>query len=135
MGRQKLKKSLQYEIKWQGLDHKFNTWIPRDELLEKGFQKIVSRFDVLEASREGVGKRDTSAHIVRKHLEDIGLDGDIAQYNEIAGPSGGKPCFHVCQKSRFNFSFIHPKVKRSSSSLLRVSGITLRYVSFVHLGT
>jgi hypothetical protein len=135
MGRQKLKKSLQYEIKWQGLDHKFNTWIPRDELLEKGFQKIVSRFDVLEASREGVGKRDTSAHIVRKHLEDIGLDGDIAQYNEIAGPSGGKSCFHVCRKSRFNFSFIHPKVKRSSSSLLRVSGITLRYVSFVHLGT
>lgn len=90
MGRQKLKKSLQYEIKWQGLDHKFNTWIPRDELLEKGFQKIVSRFDDLEASREGAGQRDTSAHIVRKHLEDIGLDGDIAQYNEIAGLSGGQ---------------------------------------------
>jgi elongation factor 3 len=105
MGRQKLKKSLQYDIKWQGLDHKFNTWIPRDELLEKGFQKIVSRIDDLEASREGVGKRDTSAHIVRKHLEDIGLDGDIAQCNEIAGPSGGKSCFHVCRKSRFNFQF------------------------------
>ena len=98
MGRQKLKKSLQYEIKRQGLDHKFNTWIPRDELLEKGFQKIVSRFDDLEASREGAGQRDTSAHIVRKHLEDIGLDGDIAQYNEIAGLSGGKLCFHICRK-------------------------------------
>lgn len=90
MGRQKLKKSLQYEIKWQGLDHKFNTWIPRDELFEKGFQKIVSQFDDLEASREGAGQRDTSGHIVRKHLEDIGLDGDIAQYNEIAGLSGGQ---------------------------------------------
>jgi hypothetical protein len=135
MGRQKLKKSLQYEIKWQGLDHKFNTWIPRDELLEKGFQKIVSRFDDLEASREGAGQRDTSAHIVRKHLEDIGLDGDIAQYNEIAGLSGGKLCFHICRKTRLNFSFIHLQVRRSSSSLLRVSGITLRYVSFVHPGT
>jgi elongation factor 3 len=31
-------------------------------------------------------------NIVRKHLEDIGLDGDIAQYNEIAGLSGGKLC-------------------------------------------
>src|ERR1700677_4952789 len=122
MGRQKLKKSLQYEIKWQGLDHKFNTWIPRDELLEKGFQKIVSRFDDLEASREGAGQRDTSAHIVRKHLEDIGLDGDIAQYNEIAGLSGGKLCFHICRKTRLNFSFIHLKVRRSSSSLLHVSG-------------
>ncbi|KAH9963914.1 P-loop containing nucleoside triphosphate hydrolase protein [Russula dissimulans] len=90
MGRQKLKKSFRYEIKWRGLDHKFNTWIPREELLEKGFQKIVSQFDDLEASREGAGQRETSAHIVRKHLEDIGLDGDIAQYNEIAGLSGGQ---------------------------------------------
>ena len=92
MGRQKLKKSLQYEIKWKGLDHKFNTWIPREDLLDKGFQKIVSQFDDLEASREGAGQRDTSANVVRKHLEDIGLDGDIAQYNEIAGLSGGKLC-------------------------------------------
>lgn len=73
-----------------GLDHKFNTWIPRDDLLEKGFAKLVQRFDDLEASREGAGQRDTNAHTVRKHLEDIGLDGDIAQYNEIAGLSGGR---------------------------------------------
>jgi elongation factor 3 len=84
MSRQKLTKSFQYEIKWRGLDHKFNTWIPGEDLLEKGFQKIVSQFDDLEASREGAGQRDTSAQIVRKHLEDIGLDEDIAQYNEIA---------------------------------------------------
>ncbi|KAI0374012.1 hypothetical protein BV20DRAFT_961931 [Pilatotrama ljubarskyi] len=90
MGRQKLKKSLQYEIKWRGLDHRFNTWIPREELLEKGFGKLVQQFDDLESSREGAGQRDTSAHVVRKHLEDIGLDGDIAQYNEIAGLSGGQ---------------------------------------------
>jgi elongation factor 3 len=90
MGRQKLKKSFRYEIKWRGLDHKFNTWIPREELLDKGFQKLVSQFDDLEASREGAGQRDTSANIIRKHLEDIGLDGDIAQYNEIAGLSGGQ---------------------------------------------
>ncbi|KIP10880.1 hypothetical protein PHLGIDRAFT_28211 [Phlebiopsis gigantea 11061_1 CR5-6] len=90
MGRQKLKKSLQYEVKWRGLDHRFNTWIPRDELIEKGFSKVVSQFDDLESSREGAGTRDTAAHLVRKHLEDIGLDGDIAQYNEIAGLSGGQ---------------------------------------------
>ncbi|KAI0051246.1 hypothetical protein FA95DRAFT_1628606 [Auriscalpium vulgare] len=90
MGRQKLKKSFQYEVKWRGFDHKFNTWVPRDELISKGFTKIISQFDDLEASREGAGQRDTSAHIVRKHLEDIGLDGDIAQYNEIAGLSGGQ---------------------------------------------
>ncbi|KAI0699255.1 P-loop containing nucleoside triphosphate hydrolase protein [Cytidiella melzeri] len=90
MGRQKLKKSFQYEIKWRGFDHRFNTWIPREELLEKGFTKLVQQFDDLEASREGAGFRDTSTHIIRKHLEDIGLDGDIAQYNEISGLSGGQ---------------------------------------------
>lgn len=50
----------------------------------------MQQFDDLESSREGAGQRDTSAHLVRKHLEDIGLDGDIAQYNEISGLSGGK---------------------------------------------
>ncbi|KAH9931115.1 P-loop containing nucleoside triphosphate hydrolase protein [Epithele typhae] len=90
MGRQKLKKSFQYEIKWRGFDHKFNSWIPREELLQKGFTKLVQQFDDLESSREGAGQRDTAAHVVRKHLEDIGLDGDIAQYNEISGLSGGQ---------------------------------------------
>jgi len=90
MGRQKLKKSFKYEIKWRGLDHRFNTWVPREDLFAKGFTKLVQQFDDLESSREGAGQRDTSLHIVRKHLEDIGLDGDIAQYNEISGLSGGQ---------------------------------------------
>ena len=90
MGRQKLKKSLQYEIKWRGLDHRFNTWVPREDLLAKGYTKLVQQFDDLESSREGAGQRETSLLIVRKHLEDIGLDGDIAQYNEISGLSGGQ---------------------------------------------
>ena len=50
----------------------------------------MQQFDDLESSREGAGSRDTRIDFVRKHLEDIGLDGDIAQYNEIAGLSGGK---------------------------------------------
>ena len=90
MGRQKLKKSFQYEIKWRNLDHKFNTWVAREDLITKGFSKLVQQFDDLESSREGAGSRDTSLNLVRKHLEDIGLDGDIAQYNEISGLSGGK---------------------------------------------
>jgi len=80
-------KSFQYGIKRRDLDHKFNTWVPREELPEKGFQKIVSQFDDLDASREGAGQQHTSAQIVRKNLEDIGLDGDIAQ---ITGLSIGK---------------------------------------------
>jgi elongation factor 3 len=51
----------------------------------------TQQFDDLESSRDCAGSRDTSSvHLVRKHLEHIGLDGDIAQYNEISGLSGGK---------------------------------------------
>jgi len=106
MGRQKLKKSLQYEVKWKGLDHRFNTWVPRETLIAKGFTKLVQQFDDLESSREGAGQRDTSLHIVRKHLEDIGLDGDIAQYNEISGLSGGQKIKLVIAACLWN----HPQV-------------------------
>lgn len=68
-------------------------------MLAKGFSKVVQQFDDLESSREGAGTRDTAANLVRKHLEDIGLDGDIAQYNEISGLSGGKR-FQYSETSR-----------------------------------
>lgn len=123
MGRQKLKKSFQYEVKWRGLDHRFNTWVPRDDLLSKGYTKLVQQFDDLESSREGAGSRDTSAHFVRRHLEDIGLDGDIAQYNEISGLSGGETYFI----HRLAFLLTILKARKSSWLLLPVSGTTLRY--------
>jgi Chromo (CHRromatin Organisation MOdifier) domain len=124
MGRQKLKKSFQYEVKWRNLDHKFNTWVAREDLITKGFSKLVQQFDDLESSREGAGSRDTSLNLVRKHLEDIGLDGDIAQYNEISGLSGGK-----LTSGRF-FRSLRPidlQVKRLNLSLPLVSGTTHRH--------
>ncbi|KAI5449877.1 [NU+] prion formation protein 1 [Naganishia albida] len=90
MGRQKLKKSFQYEVKFKGFDHRHNAWIGREELLKLGFGKLLGQFDDMESSREGAGTRDNAAHLIRKHLEDVGLDGDIAQYNEIQGLSGGQ---------------------------------------------
>ncbi|KAJ3028626.1 UNVERIFIED_CONTAM: hypothetical protein HDU68_001283, partial [Siphonaria sp. JEL0065] len=90
IGRQKLKKSFQYEIKWVGYKHKFNTWIPRERLVEEGFNKIVQEFDDYEAAREGLGYRELTPSIIRKHFEDVGLDGDIADYNQISGLSGGQ---------------------------------------------
>jgi len=90
VGRQKEKKSYKYEIKWVGYTHKDNTYLPRERLLDLGFTKSVQEFDDLEASREGAGSREMSGKLVRKHLEDVGLDGDIAEYNELKGLSGGQ---------------------------------------------
>lgn len=90
IGRQKLKKSFQYEVKWKNLDHRHNTWLPREKLMEAGFGKLVQEHDDLEASREGSGSRDLSFKVIRQHLIDVGLDGDIAEYNELKGLSGGQ---------------------------------------------
>jgi len=56
----------------------------------------------MESSREGAGMRDTSAIAVRQMLEAVGLDGDIAQYNEMQGLSGGQKVKVVIAASMFN---------------------------------
>ncbi|WWD02682.1 hypothetical protein V865_000723 [Kwoniella europaea PYCC6329] len=102
LGRSKLKKTFQYEVKFKGMTHKYNAWLPRDLLIEKGFQKLVGQFDDMESSREGAGQRDTAASAVREVLEAVGLDGDIAQYNEMSGLSGGQKVKVVIAASMFN---------------------------------
>lgn len=90
MGRQKWKKSFQYEVKWIGLLPKHNTMISRETLTELGFFKMVQEFDDHEASREGLGFRILEPKIISKHFEDVGLDPEIANHNEISGLSGGQ---------------------------------------------
>ena len=90
IGRQKYKKSFQYEVKWVNMLPKFNVMISRETLLDKGFQKLVQEFDDHEASREGLGFRQLEPRIISKHFEDVGLDPDIANHNQISGLSGGQ---------------------------------------------
>lgn len=90
VGRSKLKKSFQYEIKWVGLEHKYNTWIPRERLLELGFGKLVQKFDDFDSSREGAGSRELSQKAIRAELEAVGLNGEIAENNALGGYSGGQ---------------------------------------------
>ncbi|KAJ5180142.1 Armadillo-like helical [Penicillium capsulatum] len=90
MGRQKWKKTFQYEIKWVGLLPKHNVMISRETMIELGFSKMVQEFDDHEASREGLGYRVLEPKVISKHFEDIGLDPEIANHNEISGLSGGQ---------------------------------------------
>ena len=100
VGRQKHKKSYMYEIKFQGYDHRFNAQIDRERLMELGFTKLVQEFDDYEAAREGAGSREISVKLVRQHLEDVGLNGDIAEYNDMAGLSGGQKVKGASLRSR-----------------------------------
>jgi elongation factor 3 len=102
VGRSKLKKSFQYEVKWVGKEHRHNTTMPRDELIELGFSKIVQAFDDWEASREGQSYRDLVPSVIRQHFEDIGLEGDIADHSLIAGLSGGQKVKVVLAAAMWN---------------------------------
>lgn len=90
VGRQKLKKSFQYEVKWRHFLPKYNSWVPREYLLEQGFDKLIQKFDDHEASREGLGYRELTPTVIRKHFEDVGLDGDIADHTPMGSLSGGQ---------------------------------------------
>ncbi|KAK4140151.1 P-loop containing nucleoside triphosphate hydrolase protein [Dichotomopilus funicola] len=90
VGRQKFKKTFQYEVKWRGFLPKHNTQISRETLLELGFSKLVQEFDDHEASREGLGYRELQPSVISKHFEDLGLDPEIANHNEIGSLSGGQ---------------------------------------------
>lgn len=90
VGRQKLKKSFQYEVKWRHFLPKYNSWLPREYLIEQGFDKLIQKFDDHEASREGLGYRELTPKVIRKHFEDVGLDGDIADHTPMGSLSGGQ---------------------------------------------
>lgn len=90
VGRQKLKKSFQYEVKWKNFLPKYNSWLPKEFLLEQGFDKLIQKFDDHEASREGLGYRELVPSVIRKHFEDVGLDGDIADHTPMGSLSGGQ---------------------------------------------
>jgi len=104
IGRSKLKKTFQYEIKWKNLRHKHNTWMPRDQLLELGFGKLVQQFDDKEASREGLAYRELTSLAIRQHYEDVGLASDIAMYNKIEQLSGGQKVKVVIAAAMWNNS-------------------------------
>ncbi|CAK7901556.1 [NU+] prion formation protein 1 [[Candida] anglica] len=90
VGRQKLKKSFQYEVKWKNWLPKYNSWVAKDVLEQHGFHKLLQRFDDHEASREGLGYRILTPPVIRKHFEDVGLDGDIADHTPMGSLSGGQ---------------------------------------------
>ncbi|KAK3372224.1 P-loop containing nucleoside triphosphate hydrolase protein [Podospora didyma] len=90
IGRQKYKKTFQYEVKFRNTLPKYNAQISRETLLELGYDKLVQEFDDHEASREGLGYRELQPSVISKHFDDLGLDPEIANHNEIGSLSGGQ---------------------------------------------
>uniref|UniRef100_A0A383W2Z9 Elongation factor 3 n=1 Tax=Tetradesmus obliquus TaxID=3088 RepID=A0A383W2Z9_TETOB len=104
VSRRKKKKDFEYECAWQGLASiKFNRWIPRAELVEKGFRKFVTEFDQrLAASALGNDSRPLSKETITKFLQDFGLEPEFGVHSNIRGLSGGQKVKLVLAAAMWN---------------------------------
>jgi elongation factor 3 len=72
--RKKLKQSYEYEVSFKGLSSSENIWLPRDELVKRGFEKVC--ISVLS--------------YIEKHFAGFGLEPEFVSHNTMRGLSGGQ---------------------------------------------
>jgi elongation factor 3 len=89
ISRKKLKQSYEYEVSLKGLSSSENIWLPRDDLVKRGFEKKVLEVDTREAQRLGL-LRPLVRREVEKHFADFGLDPEFVSHNTMRGLSGGQ---------------------------------------------
>ncbi|KIJ63287.1 hypothetical protein HYDPIDRAFT_182287 [Hydnomerulius pinastri MD-312] len=89
VARKKLKQSYEYEVSFKGLSSSENLWIPRDDLVKRGFEKKVLEVDTREAQRLGL-LRPLVRREIEKHFADFGLEPEFVSHNTMRGLSGGQ---------------------------------------------
>lgn len=89
LNRKKLKQSYEYEVSFKGLSSTENVWLPRDELVKRGFEKKVVEIDTREAQRLGL-LRPLVRKEIEKHFADFGLEPEFVSHNTMRGLSGGQ---------------------------------------------
>ena len=87
--RKKLKQSYEYEVSFKNMSSSENIWLPRDELIKRGFEKKVLEVDTREAQRLGL-LRPLVRREIEKHFADFGLDPEFVSHNTMRGLSGGQ---------------------------------------------
>jgi len=90
MGRRKEKTGLFYEIKFKNKSQDQNIWMDREELIEKGFEKLVMAVDRKKLAAEGAYTRTLSSRNVEEHLIGVGLDSEAATHTRVSQLSSGQ---------------------------------------------
>ncbi|EIW85548.1 polyketide synthetase [Coniophora puteana RWD-64-598 SS2] len=89
IARKKLKQSYEYEVSFKNMSSSENIWLPRDELIKRGFEKKVLEVDTREAQRLGL-LRPLVRREIEKHFADFGLEPEFVSHNTMRGLSGGQ---------------------------------------------
>jgi len=56
------------QVKWVNCAEDKNTWHPRDELIDMGFEKMVIEVDAKEAAQAGLMAKPLTSLNVQKHM-------------------------------------------------------------------
>jgi elongation factor 3 len=89
VGRKKLKQSYEYEVTFKNMSTSENLWLPRDDLIKRGFEKKVLEVDTREAQRLGL-LRPLVRREIEHHMADFGLEPEFVSHNTMRGLSGGQ---------------------------------------------
>jgi len=89
IARKKLKQSYEYEVSFKGLSSSENIWLPRDDLIKRGYEKKVLEVDTREAQRLGL-LRPLVRREIESHFADFGLEAEFVSHNTMRGLSGGQ---------------------------------------------
>lgn len=89
VARKKLKQSYEYDVSFKNMSSSENVWLPRDELIKRGFEKKVLEVDTREAQRLGL-LRPLVRREIEKHFADFGLEPEFVSHNTMRGLSGGQ---------------------------------------------
>ena len=90
VSRKQLKKTFEYEVKWEGADYTQNVFLAKDFLMQLGFDKLMQRVDEREAQSAGAFNRPLTQQMIEKHYTDVGLEVEFVSHNQIRALSGGQ---------------------------------------------
>jgi hypothetical protein len=85
----KLKQSYEYEVSFKGLSSSENIWLPRDDLVKRGYEKKVLEVDTCEAQCLGL-LCPLVCREIESHFADFGLEPEFVSHNTMSGLSGGQ---------------------------------------------
>jgi len=90
VSRKQLKKTYEYEVKWEGSPYTDNAYLSKDLLMQLGFDKLMQRVDEREAQSQGAFNRPLTQVNIEKHYLDVGLEVEYTVHSQIRSLSGGQ---------------------------------------------
>ena len=101
-GRKQVKKEVEYEVQFVGMDYNSNRYVSANKLAKWGFTKHMKVVDEKVAQRIGAFATPLTNVNVEKHLEDVGLDREFGSHTRMGALSGGQKVKVVIAAAMWN---------------------------------